>query len=188
MKRRRIRRNRKCRLLNWGYRKVSPLPSPPAWCVSLSSSYEMFSWAILLTRSAVDVIRLLYCSHHTPNTQGPELLSSSYHYHSVWMLTSRFNWIGTPKYDEDGFPRSNKCPVVQSDPNPRRRWVTSISPSFVLITFEIRERGAWPQARGWRIGMYKGGQFKFTFNINPNYPHEPPKVLCTQKVCLPHFQ
>jgi len=32
------------------------------------------------------------------------------------------------------------------------------------------------------VGMYKGGQFKFTFNINPNYPHEPPKVLCTQKV------
>jgi hypothetical protein len=32
------------------------------------------------------------------------------------------------------------------------------------------------------LGMYKGGQFKFTFNINPNYPHEPPKVLCTQKV------
>jgi len=30
--------------------------------------------------------------------------------------------------------------------------------------------------------MYKGGLFKFTFNINPNYPHEPPKVLCTQKV------
>ena len=34
------------------------------------------------------------------------------------------------------------------------------------------------------IGMYKGGLFKFTFNINPNYPHEPPKVLCTQKVGL----
>lgn len=32
------------------------------------------------------------------------------------------------------------------------------------------------------VGIYKGGQFNFTFNINPNYPHEPPKVLCTQKV------
>ena len=31
-------------------------------------------------------------------------------------------------------------------------------------------------------GMYKGGHFKFTFNINQNYPHEPPKVKCTQKV------
>jgi hypothetical protein len=31
-------------------------------------------------------------------------------------------------------------------------------------------------------GMYKNGHFKFTFNINQNYPHEPPKVKCTQKV------
>ena len=30
--------------------------------------------------------------------------------------------------------------------------------------------------------MYKGGAFKFTFAINPNYPHEPPKVKCVQKV------
>lgn len=30
--------------------------------------------------------------------------------------------------------------------------------------------------------MYKGGSFKFTFAVNNNYPHEPPKVKCTQKV------
>ncbi|CAD6574849.1 MAG: NEDD8-conjugating protein ubc12 [Tremellales sp. Tagirdzhanova-0007] len=30
-------------------------------------------------------------------------------------------------------------------------------------------------------GIYKGGDFRFTFAINPNYPHEPPKVRCTQK-------
>lgn len=30
--------------------------------------------------------------------------------------------------------------------------------------------------------MYKSGLFKFTFNINSNYPHEPPKVKCTQTV------
>lgn len=32
--------------------------------------------------------------------------------------------------------------------------------------------------------MYKGGSFEFSFNINANYPHEPPKVKCKQVVCL----
>lgn len=32
------------------------------------------------------------------------------------------------------------------------------------------------------IGMYRGGAFQFSFVINTNYPHEPPKVKCTQKV------
>lgn len=31
-------------------------------------------------------------------------------------------------------------------------------------------------------GQYKGGSFKFTVAINPNYPHEPPKVRCVPKV------
>jgi len=35
-------------------------------------------------------------------------------------------------------------------------------------------------------GMYKGGAFKFTFVINPNYPHEPPKVKCVQKIYHPN--
>jgi ubiquitin-conjugating enzyme E2 M len=30
--------------------------------------------------------------------------------------------------------------------------------------------------------MYKGGAFLFSFVINTNYPHDPPKVKCTQKV------
>lgn len=34
----------------------------------------------------------------------------------------------------------------------------------------------------WTLGMYKGGSFVFSFAINLNYPHEPPKVKCTQKV------
>ena len=36
-------------------------------------------------------------------------------------------------------------------------------------------------------GIYKGGQFIFTFAINPNYPHEPPKVRCTQKIYHPNL-
>ncbi|KAK9685482.1 NEDD8-conjugating protein ubc12 [Basidiobolus ranarum] len=35
-------------------------------------------------------------------------------------------------------------------------------------------------------GFYKNGNFKFTFKINHNYPHEPPKVRCTQKVYHPN--
>ncbi|KAK0530698.1 NEDD8-conjugating protein ubc12 [Tilletia horrida] len=30
-------------------------------------------------------------------------------------------------------------------------------------------------------GMYKSGSFKFTFAINSNYPHDPPKVKCLPK-------
>ncbi|KDN44071.1 putative ubiquitin-conjugating enzyme E2 [Tilletiaria anomala UBC 951] len=36
-------------------------------------------------------------------------------------------------------------------------------------------------------GMYKGGSFRFTFTINNNYPHEPPKVKCVQKVYHPNL-
>ncbi|RKO85643.1 ubiquitin-conjugating enzyme/RWD-like protein [Blyttiomyces helicus] len=36
-------------------------------------------------------------------------------------------------------------------------------------------------------GFYKGGVFKFTFKVNANYPHEPPKVLCTQKIYHPNI-
>ncbi|THH33558.1 hypothetical protein EUX98_g679 [Antrodiella citrinella] len=35
-------------------------------------------------------------------------------------------------------------------------------------------------------GMYKGGLFTFSFNINPNYPHEPPKVKCVPKIYHPN--
>ncbi|KAG2155552.1 ubiquitin-conjugating enzyme/RWD-like protein [Suillus clintonianus] len=35
-------------------------------------------------------------------------------------------------------------------------------------------------------GMYKGGAFTFSFNINTNYPHEPPKVKCMQTIYHPN--
>lgn len=35
--------------------------------------------------------------------------------------------------------------------------------------------------------MYKGGSFKFTFAINSNFPHEPPKVKCTQTIYHPNI-
>ncbi|KAG8903298.1 NEDD8-conjugating protein ubc12 [Tulasnella sp. 403] len=35
-------------------------------------------------------------------------------------------------------------------------------------------------------GMYKGGEFVFSFQINSNYPHDPPKVKCTQKIYHPN--
>ncbi|KAJ3107234.1 NEDD8-conjugating protein ubc12 [Phlyctochytrium planicorne] len=36
-------------------------------------------------------------------------------------------------------------------------------------------------------GFYRGGMFKFNFKISTNYPHEPPKVLCTQKIYHPNI-
>ncbi|KAI8800993.1 ubiquitin-conjugating enzyme/RWD-like protein [Cladochytrium replicatum] len=36
-------------------------------------------------------------------------------------------------------------------------------------------------------GFYKSGTFRFTIYVNANYPHEPPKVLCTQKIYHPNI-
>ncbi|KIW28061.1 NEDD8-conjugating enzyme UBC12 [Cladophialophora immunda] len=36
-------------------------------------------------------------------------------------------------------------------------------------------------------GMYKGGSFVFNFSINQNFPHDPPKVKCTQKIYHPNI-
>ncbi|KAK4982665.1 NEDD8-conjugating protein ubc12 [Elasticomyces elasticus] len=36
-------------------------------------------------------------------------------------------------------------------------------------------------------GMYKLGTFVFTFAISQNFPHEPPKVKCTQKIYHPNI-
>ncbi|KAI9885969.1 MAG: general negative regulator of transcription subunit 5 [Watsoniomyces obsoletus] len=36
-------------------------------------------------------------------------------------------------------------------------------------------------------GFYKGGRFKFTFTINQNFPHDPPKVKSTQKIYHPNI-
>ncbi|KAL8721953.1 MAG: hypothetical protein Q9225_001467 [Loekoesia sp. 1 TL-2023] len=36
-------------------------------------------------------------------------------------------------------------------------------------------------------GMYKGGAFHFSFAINQNFPHDPPKVKCTQKIYHPNI-
>lgn len=36
-------------------------------------------------------------------------------------------------------------------------------------------------------GIYHGGKFTFTFNMNQNYPHEPPKVRCQQKIYHPNI-
>lgn len=36
-------------------------------------------------------------------------------------------------------------------------------------------------------GFYRGGRFTFSFRIGPNYPHEPPKVKCVNKVYHPNI-
>lgn len=36
-------------------------------------------------------------------------------------------------------------------------------------------------------GLYKGGLFHFSFSVNQNFPHDPPKVKCTQKIYHPNI-
>lgn len=36
-------------------------------------------------------------------------------------------------------------------------------------------------------GLYKGGLFHFSFAVNQNFPHDPPKVKCTQKIYHPNI-
>ena len=36
-------------------------------------------------------------------------------------------------------------------------------------------------------GMYRGGSFHFNFAINQNFPHDPPKVKCKQKIYHPNI-
>lgn len=36
-------------------------------------------------------------------------------------------------------------------------------------------------------GMYKGGVFNFSFSVNQNFPHDPPKVKCTQRIYHPNI-
>lgn len=36
-------------------------------------------------------------------------------------------------------------------------------------------------------GMYKGGVFNFNFTVNQNFPHDPPKVKCSQKIYHPNI-
>jgi ubiquitin-conjugating enzyme E2 M len=36
-------------------------------------------------------------------------------------------------------------------------------------------------------GMYKGGQFHFSFEISQEFPHQAPKVLCKEKIYHPNI-
>ncbi|WFD31146.1 NEDD8-conjugating protein ubc12 [Malassezia sp. CBS 17886] len=36
-------------------------------------------------------------------------------------------------------------------------------------------------------GMYEGGVFRFDIAVNQNYPHDPPKVKCVQKLYHPNL-
>lgn len=36
-------------------------------------------------------------------------------------------------------------------------------------------------------GLYKEGVFTFTFAVNQNFPHDPPKVKCGQKIYHPNI-
>ncbi|POW13362.1 hypothetical protein PSTT_03816 [Puccinia striiformis] len=80
--------------------------------------------------------------------------------------TDLLNFTLTIKPDEGLF----NLPIgLQSNPST----VTYLDPCFFI-------------GDGRRAGMYKGGAFIFNFAINLNYPHDPPKVKCTQKIYHPN--
>ncbi|KAJ2797258.1 NEDD8-conjugating protein ubc12 [Coemansia guatemalensis] len=56
---------------------------------------------------------------------------------------------------------------------------TKIIPSQSILKFNLLYRPT--------EGYYKGGEFEFTFDIDTSYPHEPPKVLCTNHIYHPNI-
>ncbi|CAF3264906.1 unnamed protein product [Rotaria socialis] len=66
--------------------------------------------------------------------------------------------------DFDALP--SICQVTYPDPNNLLRFILTIAPDD---------------------GYYRGGSFKFSFDIGQNYPYEPPKVKCTQKIYHPNI-
>ena len=90
---------------------------------------------------------------------------------------TRSDGTRTPFYHDHQLPRSARCPQLYIDHHSRRRYV-----AIVLLTVTPFLLDRWLAKCG--TGIYKGGVFHFTFAINLNYPHEPPKVRCTQKVSV----
>ena len=56
--------------------------------------------------------------------------------------------------------------------------------NFTLTIEPDEGRVPYPRADDSCEGMYKGGSFHFSFAVGNEYPHQPPKVRCTQKVFL----
>ena len=52
-----------------------------------------------------------------------------------------------------------------------------------MMVSTSRSHNACPGGTKLLSGMYQGGTFEFSFQINANYPHDPPKVKCVKKVC-----
>ena len=67
------------------------------------------------------------------------------------------------------------------DPSNLLNFTLTISPDEGAHPYIDRSLIHW-QISPLLQGMYKGGAFVFSFVINTNYPHEPPKVKCTQTV------
>ncbi|OBT57297.1 ubiquitin-conjugating enzyme E2 M [Pseudogymnoascus sp. 24MN13] len=62
---------------------------------------------------------------------------------------------------------------------PSRTWHTEFPDPNDILNFTLTIH---PEE-----GMYKGGRFNFSFAINQNFPHDPPKVKCTQKIYHPNI-
>jgi ubiquitin-conjugating enzyme E2 M len=62
---------------------------------------------------------------------------------------------------------------------PSKTWKTEFSDPDDILNFVLTIE---PDE-----GMYKGGRFHFNFAINQNFPHDPPKVKCTQRIYHPNI-
>lgn len=73
------------------------------------------------------------------------------------------------------------------DPADLLNFTLTITPDEGACRLHVLAANCTRLTRAVNVGMYKGGAFKFSFAINTNYPHDPPKVKCTQTVRLRVF-
>ncbi|KAH0838047.1 E2 ubiquitin-conjugating enzyme [Lanmaoa asiatica] len=69
------------------------------------------------------------------------------------------------------------------DPADLLNFTLTITPDEGLETCTLSSSDVYHPVNA---GMYRGGAFIFSFTINNNYPHEPPKVKCTQTIYHPN--
>lgn len=91
-------------------------------------------------------------------------------------------------------PRSN--PRIHSERGPPRTWTDSRRADLSELSLGSTMKTEFPNPDDILNfiltiepdeGMYKGGRFHFSFAINQNFPHDPPKVKCTQKIYHPNI-
>ncbi|GAA5879456.1 hypothetical protein JCM8547_008149 [Rhodosporidiobolus lusitaniae] len=103
------------------------------------------------------------------------VLGAGQHEQSITLGASGQRWVAAPRSPSTG----QGPPAHLTELDLPSTMKTNFPSSEDLLNFELT---ITPDE-----GMYKGGSFKFTFAINNNYPHEPPKVKCVPKIYHPNL-